>query len=401
MTIISLASMFQLADLGIASGLLTTLARALAAIDANGARRLVSSAFFLSALIAAFLGPLIVLGVYTFSPTSFLNLSDRLASEATRAIVVLVCCSVVNIPLGLSQQIQLASQRGFMNGLWSVSASILAIAGILLAVTLRASPAWLVFAVSAPTILANAGNLISLRFQKENLLPKVQYIGIDEVKTLFRLGPLFLVIQVCGVASYYSDNLILAMQMGTESVAVYSTAHKLFFQTPLLFGFVLLPLWPAYGNAIASGDIKWVRRTFRRTMLLGAAINIPVAILLVAFGNNVLELWVGPEIQAPFALLLGLGTWAALNCFNGPLAALLNAMGVMRFQALCTSGMAIANVSLTFFLIERIGISGPIYASILSQIVFVYVPALFYVPRLLRNLGNGADELSIPGKHPG
>jgi O-antigen/teichoic acid export membrane protein len=94
-------------------------------------------------------------------------------------------------------------------------------------------------------------------------------------------------------------------------------------------------------------------------------------------------LWVGPQVVAPALLLVGLGSWALLNSLCGTLAMFLNGVGFVRMQAICSALMAVSNVTLSIYLTHRIGISGVIYGTIVSQIIFVLIPYSFYLPKLL------------------
>jgi len=91
-------------------------------------------------------------------------------------------------------------------------------------------------------------------------------------------------------------------------------------------------------------------------------------------------------------LLLGLGTWTVMNTLNGPFAMLLNGANVIGFQATCAILMAIANVTISILLVQRIGVSGAIWGSVIAQIVFVLIPDIWYVRRLLRRLAPGYSE---------
>jgi O-antigen/teichoic acid export membrane protein len=84
--------------------------------------------------------------------------------------------------------------------------------------------------------------------------------------------------------------------------------------------------------------------------------------------------------------MLGLGLWLAMNTLNGPLAMLLNGANAMGFQAACAILMAVGNVTISIFLVYRIGVSGAVWGSIIAQAVFVVLPSIWYVPRLLRRL---------------
>jgi O-antigen/teichoic acid export membrane protein len=95
-------------------------------------------------------------------------------------------------------------------------------------------------------------------------------------------------------------------------------------------------------------------------------------------------------------LLLGLGTWTIMNTLNGPFAMLLNGANIIGFQAGCSILMAIANVTISILLVQRIGVSGAVYGSVISQLFFVLIPELWYVRRLLRRLEPNHPEPDTP-----
>jgi O-antigen/teichoic acid export membrane protein len=91
-------------------------------------------------------------------------------------------------------------------------------------------------------------------------------------------------------------------------------------------------------------------------------------------------------------LLLGLGTWTIMNTLNGPFSMLLNGANIIGFQATCAILMATANVIISIVLVQRIGVSGAVYGSVISQFFLVLIPQFWYVPRLLRRLAPSHPE---------
>jgi O-antigen/teichoic acid export membrane protein len=75
-----------------------------------------------------------------------------------------------------------------------------------------------------------------------------------------------------------------------------------------------------------------------------------------------------------------------MNTLNGPFSMLLNGANVIGFQATCAILMAIANVTISIVLVQRIGVSGAVYGSVISQLFLILIPQFWYVPRLLRRL---------------
>jgi O-antigen/teichoic acid export membrane protein len=85
-------------------------------------------------------------------------------------------------------------------------------------------------------------------------------------------------------------------------------------------------------------------------------------------------------------LMLGLGIWTIMNTLNGPFAMLLNGANIIAFQAACAVLMAIANVTISILLVQHIGVSGAVWGSVIAQLVFILIPDIWYVRRLLRRL---------------
>ena len=151
---------------------------------------------------------------------------------------------------------------------------------------------------------------------------------------------------------------------------------------PSLLNFVIAPLWPAYGEAIARRDVAWVLKIFKRSLLLSFCISLLPSLFLVIFGGRIIEFWVGPEVKPDLVLLIGLGLWVMLLSLGGPISMLLNGANVIGFQIVCASLMAVGNLAFSIFLVQRIGIPGPVFGSLTSWLVFSLLPSAFYIPRL-------------------
>ena len=71
-----------------------------------------------------------------------------------------------------------------------------------------------------------------------------------------------------------------------------------------------MPIWPAYREAIARGDLDWVSRTLRRSVAVTLAVSMFLSFALVALSPGILRLWVGASVSPTLPLLLGLGIGA-------------------------------------------------------------------------------------------
>jgi O-antigen/teichoic acid export membrane protein len=207
------------------------------------------------------------------------------------------------------------------------------------------------------------------------------------------VGFFFLVLQIAGLAAYSIDNIVIAQILGSGAVQEYAVPTKLFVLAPTFLSYALVPLWPAYRESMARGDGAWVKRTLRRSLILAAVVNIPSTLFLIVTGPFLIQIWVPAlHLHPTMLLLVGLGSWTILNTVNGPFAMLFNGANIVGFQAVCAISMAIANVTLSILLVQRIGVSGAIYGSVIAQVIFVLLPELWYLRRLMRRLSTSTPD---------
>ena len=392
-TISSLTAMLALADLGMGNGLLNAISEANGKDDREAARKYVSSAFFMLSGIAVSLAVLFAV-IHPWVPwTRVFNVSSSQAvAEAGPAVAVFAGCFLAGIPLSVARQTQIGYQEGVATNLWTVLGTLFGLGGVLLAIHMEAGLPWLVLAIAgAPTLALFLNSVALFKHRRPWLRPRLKNTRISTAKRISQTGLLFFVLQVAVVIVFYSDNIVVAQIFGADEVTQYAVPWQLFMIPPLFLSLALTPLWPAYGEAIARGDVVWVRTTLYRSFAVALLITVPAATFLVAFGTQVIHLWAGPEVTPSFLLLLGLGLWAVIRGIGAPIAMLFNGANALKFQVVTASLMAIANLATSITLAYLIGLPGVILGTVITALLFDLIPCAFYVPRLLS---------SISEKHP-
>jgi O-antigen/teichoic acid export membrane protein len=181
---------------------------------------------------------------------------------------------------------------------------------------------------------------------------------------------------------------VAAQVLGPEAVTQYAVPARMFYAVGLVAGLLFLPLWPAYGEALARGDIVWIRRTLIRSLQMTLLlVGLPSFFMVIA-GKAIVHIWVGPQIHPSFHLLLGMGIWAVLGGLGGALAMFLNGANILKFQAACGVTMASTALVLKIWLARSWGISGVIWATVIAYSIFVAIPMGIYVPHLLAGMLN-------------
>jgi O-antigen/teichoic acid export membrane protein len=359
MAITSVITMLSFVDLGMGNGLINIVAEANGHNNVTQAQQYVSSAFFSLCAIALILAATFYL-VYPLVDWQWMfNVTSVQAiHEAGPALALFVGCFLLNLPLSVAQQANAGYQEGYVNHIWGMVSGVVGIGTILVAIYLQAGLPWLVLCMAGSTVLTSLLNSVAL-FGKRRpwLRPRLKYLTPGAMRRIVKVGGLFLALQIAVTVGYQSDNIVISRILGADQVTQYAVPQKLFMFGPTILSFILMPLWPAYGEALIRGDVAWVKQTLRRSIGIGLLINVSLALVLVLWGSQILRLWAGPEIQPQRSLLIGLGLWCILNGFGGPLAMFLNGANVIGFQVICALSMAAINLVLSIMLTQSIGVA--------------------------------------------
>ncbi len=395
MAVSSLLAALTSLDLGIGNGLVTAVAESHGRGDREAARGYVSSASFLLLGLAA-LALLGFAAAYPFLPWGMLfRVHNELAvHEAGPATAAFFVCVALSVPLSVAGRVRAGYQQGFVGDLWTLVGSLLGLLGLLLAVGSRAGLPGLILGFSGGPVLAalaNGGSLFGI--ERRWLLPRLRDVAMPKVRRLLGTGMAFFLLQVASAVAFSSDSLIAAQVLGPQAVTEFAVTARLFTMVAVAIGIALTPLWPAYGEAVARGDVTWVRKALLRSLVatsLGAAV---LSALGVVFGSNLLRLWVGPVVHPSFTLLLGLGASTVLMAAGSATATFLNGVQAFRFQVLMGTALAVVKVVLAVALARRMGVAGLAWSTVLAYGTVVAIPMAIFVPRLLARLGRPAPNL--------
>ena len=375
-TLSSVIALASFADFGLGNGLLNALAGAHGRDNRDEAAREVSTAFLLLLAVAATLGAAFLLAYPQIHWDRVYNVaSPEARAEAGPATAAFVACFLANLPVGVVARIRQGFQEGYRTSLFDAAGSVLGLMLVLLAINYRLSLVWLVLAMAGAPVMASLVHATVL-FGRDRPWLRVDSDRFDRraATRLLQHGGLFFALQLAASFVYAPDNVIIAQTLGPTSVAHYAVAAKLFTVSVLLSDVALAPLWPAYGEAMARGDLDWVNRTLARSIQMAALASIVFASLLVVGGNEILARWVGPGFSASPALRLGLGSWTVVSTVGMAVAMYLNAANLMRVQVLCAMAWVPVSLVLKFLMVTRWGLAGVPWAMVLSYVALAAVP---------------------------
>jgi O-antigen/teichoic acid export membrane protein len=366
----------SLADFGLTNSLTNVLATALAKDDPQTSKQSVASAFF----------PMLALGILLLSSvlgSSFfvpweqilqLKLSASLQQDTRSAIAVCMCLFAIRIPLSIPRCVYNAYQQGYTYQLWIGLANILSLISLFVAQYYQANLPWLIGTFFGMVIIGDLLAGIQLfYFRQPWLKPRLSNYNPALFKDLIKVGFQFWIAQICSICIFQTDLIIISQLFGAIEVGTYGVLLKLFSTIDVVSSSFLLPLWPAYSDAKARGDYKWIKKTLRNSILSVSIWSISAGGLLIIFSPMLVRYLVGKDVDIPADLPLYMLLTYTLICIGNSTAMLVNGLGELKFQSFVAPISAIANLVLSISLGKAIGLQGVTLATAICTFIFSIV----------------------------
>ena len=380
-TITSIIAFLSFADLGIGNGLMSSIATAQGAGDQNKIRTLVSSGY---AMLLCVAGSILMLlwAIYPVVDWAVIfNVSSTdAASEAGPAAATFIVLFLLNIPAMMIQRIQLGLQESHIYSAWQVVAGGIAIASTYLAVTLESSLPVLVLALSGAPLFVNIVNtIVSFAKRYRDIRPAVQLVSISLARQILALGWIFLILQSAGMFNNLIDKFLIAQVLGVDSVASYAITERLFNLIITVIAVLLIPLWPAFTEALECGDFSWIDKALKKTIIICMAFTIPVSAGMIFAAPYILNLWIPSALPPETMLLCGFAAWKIVESMTSIAITYMNGLKLLKWQLVLMLMSVILVTPAKFILIRSIGAAGAPWGMALGMTICILVP--FFLSR--------------------
>ena len=383
----SLIAMLSFADGGVGSALVNMVSQATGVNSNKTLKTIVSSGFYVLVAIALAGGVFFLLLYPYVSWDWILGLSEGEGRSDTLSLILIVGLGFfIGMPGSVVGNVQRGLQDGNVEAFWSAKGQLLALLFVYIAIRMDLGIVGFAYAyILGPLVAAFMNSCIYFLYKRKDLFPSLSFIRTDDIKAVMGIGGLFFILQTTAVIQIKADNVIIANMLGPAAATQYAICMQLFLVVPMVMGLIWTPLWPAYREALASGDVMWIKRVFYRSIKLALAVGVPASIVLVLLGQQIITLWVGESVIPSVLLLIGGGIWMLMLIGGSAMAVLLNGLQVVKAQIIVALSAAVLNIGLSIWLIKSIGIEGAVFGSVISYLVCAIIPYYFLIPKLLGN----------------
>lgn len=372
----SMTAYLQLLDLGYGNGLVRQVTQADARGDEDEMNVILSTFFVVYTLIGLVALAAVALLALQVLPR-FDSLSVTQVHTAQWVMLVLGIRVTIAFPMSVFGAVSNARQRFAATG-W-IAIAIALLQGAATWLVLRAGYG-LVPLVAATTAIGIASYgpyaaVARAAFPAMRLSPS--RFSRRQLREVTSFSLYLFIISIAVQLGYNLDNVVIAAFAGTSAVAVYAVAFRLAdFQRQLCNRFNGL-LFPVVVRFSAASERDALRATLIDGTRLALALVAGVTVCLVAFGQPLIAIWMGPGFEGSAAPLYLLAAAGVVLVAAGPLGNLLLVGGRHRLVAFSCLGEGIVNLLLSIVLVRAYGIVGAAIGTavaVTASNVFVQMP---------------------------
>jgi O-antigen/teichoic acid export membrane protein len=357
--IASLVSWMSLAGLGVAPGLTLGVARAVGRGDRAEEARLFVAALVLMIAIAFVLVVLAVViaesGIVDRHLVGDLGSSSGDGSVAFMCMVVLIAAQLVIV---VPEAAQLGLQTQYVTSVWVGIGSAAAVMAMLTVGRDVRSVAGFVVVSQGPQVAARALNGLWFVARRRFLLRPRDMEFRASAGPILLSGIGFAGFQVAGYLTFQVGLLILAATVGVAAVGLAGVIARGVTMEVAVLGLVTTPTWPAIANAVARGDMAWVRRAYRLLAAGGFVYTGLVAVIIVVGLEPLIGAWTGTQPPDDLALRGLLAIYVVVNGWAHINAMTLVGLGALRFTAVVLVLEAVLVVALQVVILPTTGVTG-------------------------------------------
>lgn len=368
-------ALFSFSDLGLGNGLQTKLSHASGEDDLHLQRELISSTYLILCIIAAIFF-IVFLVVYPFIDWASVMNAQSVESIKLAAPVVLIIVlpRILSIPLSLIGRTQLALQEGYNSNLWQIAGSVLTLVYIFVGAKCDIGKVHLLLGSAIiPVIISVLNMWVYYRIQRPELQFSFKLATQKSSMEMLKLGILFCVLSILTTVGMSMDTFIVAKTCSLSDAASYSIIYKVSIVVSAVLAIFAQPLWGANGEALARGDVSWVKNNTRKTSYFLTIITLALSLITIVFATPVFKIWIGQDFCFSMSSLIWLCIFQIFQAFISPYFMVLNATGDVKWQIYLFALYTPLALGLKLLFSKEYGISAiPAIGALLYLLIIVF-----------------------------
>ncbi len=366
-TISSILSWMTNFDIGIGNGLRNRLAEYYAKGDKQKSQSVVATSYVILSIISIIMLIVFVILSCFFDLPKFMGIASD-GEPISVILVIAASCVCLNFVLGLCSTIFYAIQEASVVALKGIVVQLMQLSvALFLTVISKSSLLWIAILYGLSEVVVNILFSGWLFHRNTFLFPHVKNYDRKYVNSVVSLGSKFFILQICALLIYSCDNIIISKYIGASSVTAYSIVHNVFTLAVVFHGAINAPMWSAYTAANARNDLKWIKQSMFKVVLVTLVISIGTLVVVPLF-KPLAFLWLGKNLHYAQGLIILEAIYTIFSLISNCFSSLLSGVNAVDNIVKLSIFQAIINIPLSIFFVKvcGMGIIGVKIGSIIS-----------------------------------
>jgi O-antigen/teichoic acid export membrane protein len=311
------------------------------------------------------------------------NVTEAELGDVGAALALTLISIAIFAPLSLIGKIRLAFSEVQRHNMYDMISAIVSALCIAAAAVLNPGLVSMTMALVLPPVLVHAVNTLMFFRNHRELIPRLAAPDMEITSRLVRSGGLFFVMAAASIVSLNLDALLALKVLGPAAAAECGIAIKLVSALQAVISMMMIPYWPAYAGATSSRSASGVRAILWRSLGISLLLAAPPALLIGLAGNDIIGLWISPDAVVNPSLLHAAAIWIPLFAIGASLTACANNAPFIKAQVCILVVGAIAVITVKIMMMRAMGVSGVLWAAVMTYPAFVLIPGLAMIERTL------------------
>lgn len=374
LTLSSIMTWLSFMDVGFTQGLKNKLTEAIAQDDWDRGKELVSTTYYMMLIIFLPIGIIGGLLIPLVNWCSLLNVDPMYETDVLHVMYVVIGFACLQMIVNVLVSVVAAFQKVALSNSFLVIGNILSLfAIIILTKTCESSLLYLsIVFCSLPVLVTIVASIILFKGQFKRVAPSISTINTSLIKDLFGLGYKLFIINIQVIVLYQSTNVMISNLSSPLMVTSYNIAYRYLNLAMMLFSIITAPLWPAYTDAYAKSDYKWMNNA-RDKMFKIFYWSVALAVFMIIVSPFIYKIWVGESVEVPFLMTLVVALYVVIYSWSTLNGTIIVGMGKLALNARLVWVGMLLHIPLSYFLSMFCGGYGVLVSMILINLLYASV----------------------------
>lgn len=384
MTMLSILAIMGFADLGLGLGLLNKIA--IYESNTTKLKSAISSTFFFLIGISTLLSIIFLIPSYYIDWHIVFNVHSSLAkSEVNQMVFVFITIFLLVLPFTIISKVQGGFQEGYYNEIWLAAGNITSLLTLYITVHYKLGVPYILLSLyGVKSIFVFLNFAFYFFLNRKDLIPKFKYFDKFIFKAVFSESIIFFILQILAVMNTSSDNLIIAQYKGAQAVALFSIGYRLFTVFMMPVQAFIYPLLPAFNDALAKQETKWIINILRKISIYGTALSLISAIIYMTLGNKIISIWINKNTVLPTSLIIAFSVYVLYFNVNGVVSQIMMTPKLINKKLIYFGASSIFILLSKIFLIKYFNISIVLWITIVIAITLYIIPSIFIINKEIK-----------------